>query len=748
MSRRPTSTGGGGRDWRDGGRRPPRDRGRESDRPTPPSMTRSRTQLATTYAPGVLFTWEGAKGICRAVPYNQPAQNVSAATQQLIFEGITEIAQNWLQRGLGIRPPGEVPISLVLDDGLYNPRSGQVEINAHRHFQLTDPGKMGYVPYPLLYRCAVCGQLREYDSIEEQARHPLPRACHGHTARWTQVDVVYVHWSGRLEPLSPYRYHYNPAQGRADRMPQCRCGSRDFKLNNNASSFSEWRFICNECGRTRDLKQPDPETWEVLESERQQGGRAYNFIEINMLPVSYRANPAFYPQKGQFIEFRDSSVVDLLSPSRQGDLLRRVAAIHGFAYTEPSDAEIEAALTQAQRAAEWADYCDRLQMARNAAGRGQSDRARDLQREIDALREGWYTDGVIQRGQVQSAPLRSAILQRSSWARRYEPIRLTIEHDRFAIEHINERRQNHESVDVLSPDQLLLDGANDPAALARYRSTVGDFLSRIGVQSLNLIRGLPICEYSFGFTRVSPTPVYHREYNGVNHPMPVRLKTFPELPSTNGKKPVYVTQQRNEALYFQLDAGRVIRWLQANNVPGVPLAEGQSFGAAYLEAYQDFGPFLDEFKDHVGPGGVQRSLCSYTYMLLHSLAHQVMHALADVSGLDRDGLGEYLFPADLAFVVYRKGMTPDLGNISAMWRNHATDFLRRMLDQRLLRCGSGSLCDTKGGACPACIMVAEVSCIAGNQLLSRATLKGGSAPSWEVRGSPPLVGYFDPVLAR
>lgn len=59
-------------------------------------------------------------------------------------------------------------------------------------------------------------------------------------------------------------------------------------------------------------------------------------------------------------------------------------------------------------------------------------------------------------------------------------------------------------------------------------------------------------------------------------------------------------------------------------------------------------------------------------MLLHSFSHQLIHSLGDASGLDRDGIGEYLFPADLAFTIYRKGMTPDLGNISAMWRtSHA-----------------------------------------------------------------------------
>lgn len=78
-----------------------------------------------------------------------------------------------------------------------------------------------------------------------------------------------------------------------------------------------------------------------------------------------------------------------------------------------------------------------------------------------------------------------------------------------------------------------------------------------------------------------------------------------------------------------------------------------------------------------------------------------------------------------------------------MWRNHETDFLRRLLDARLLRCGSGSLCDTRGGACPVFIMVSEVTCIAANQLLSRAALRGGPAPNWEPCENDPLIGFFD-----
>lgn len=737
--------GGAGRNWRNrpAGQRPRGGQGGDDNYapPKPPVMARSRVQLASTYAPGVLFTWEGAKGICRSVPIERDAQ-VEDATRSLIFDGIKEMTSNWLNRASNIRQPDAVPIELILDDAFYDARTLAVEPSLQR-FQLTDPSVMGYVPYPLLYRCSVCGHLEEYNSIEDQATHPLPRQCGDHEPRWSQVDVVYVHWSGHLEPLSPFRNNFDRNRNEVVRHNQCLCGSRDFRLNNQSSVFSEWYFACQSCGRTRDLKQPDPRTWEVLERERGGGGRTFEFIEVNMLPVSYRANSAFYPQKGTFIEFRDRRVVDLLLPNKVGDLLRTVADLHGFAYSTPSHQEIEEALRAANRGGEWQDYQDFLAMAERMERRG-SAQAENPRQEASALKEKWFAEGVVSRGNVQSSALVTNVGVRNTWARRYDPLRLTVEHDRFRTEHILARRANHESINVMNPDRLICDAVGDPAAMTNYQTTIGGLLNSIGIEELELIRGLPICEFSFGFTRVSSTPVYHREFNGRQVPMPVRLTTFPEMP--NRRHPIYVTQQKNEALYFKLDEGRVQRWLAANNIENVPQPDEQSVGAAYLERYEDFTAYLDEFKKREGRGVRQRHLCPYTYLLLHSLSHQVMHALADVSGLDRDGLGEHIFPADLAFVIYRKGMTPDLGNVSAMWRNHAADFLRRVLDQRLLRCGSGTLCDTRGGACPACIMVSEVTCIAGNQLLSRATLRGGPGPNWEPQGSAPLVGFFDPRL--
>ncbi|MGC2294627.1 MAG: hypothetical protein WA450_21935, partial [Candidatus Acidiferrales bacterium] len=162
----------------------------------------------------------------------------------------------------------------------------------------------------------------------------------------------------------------------------------------------------------------------------------------------------------------------------------------------------------------------------------------------------------------------------------------------------------------------------------------------------------------------------------------------------------------------------------------LPPRDGMRLGGLLIEQYQDFGRFLEGYRERSSPL-TPRSIPNYVYLLLHTMAHHFAHAVVEYSGLEHGSIGEYIFPGDLAFLVYRKGMTPDLGNLSAMWRNQALGIFERLLSARTLKCDSGTLCDRRGGACPACIMAPEVTCIAGNNLLSRAALNGGVPPGWD-----------------
>lgn len=90
----------------------------------------------------------------------------------------------------------------------------------------------------------------------------------------------------------------------------------------------------------------------------------------------------------------------------------------------------------------------------------------------------------------------------------------------------------------------------------------------------------------------------------------------------------------------------------------------------------------------------------------------------------------------------------DLGNLSAMWRNAGTSMLAAMLGTKATQCGTGSLCTQRGGACPDCVMMPETSCIAGNKLLSRATLRSvGGRPRFDTRKGS-IRGFLDFVQAQ
>ena len=127
----------------------------------PPTMARSRVQIASSYAPGVLLTWEGGKGICRSVPIDRELTDISTTTRSLIFESMREMLTNWQTRIRSAVP--DAPDEFALDRSFYDPRSGRVQIDPIR-FKFTSPNVIGYVPYPLIYRCGICGSVREYAS--------------------------------------------------------------------------------------------------------------------------------------------------------------------------------------------------------------------------------------------------------------------------------------------------------------------------------------------------------------------------------------------------------------------------------------------------------------------------------------------------------------------------------------------------------------------------------------------------------
>ena len=710
----------------------------------PPRMSRSQPQLATAYAPGSIFTWEGGKGACLSVPVDGSVIDFSGrlTRREQIVESLQEFCQNWLARGMQITRDAPVYETQLLDGCFHNPmRQGHASVDiATDRFEFLRPERMGYLPGPLVYRCDTCAIVREYVSPAHQVSEPLSLTCaaegghSAHDSRWRQLDVVYAHWSGNVEGLSPYRNTMD-RNGVVQKIPRCQCGAESFRLIKQGNQFSRWRFVCTGCSAQKEVYQTDPFSLTLLKP-RIDAGVSHQWSEINMIPVSYRASPVFYVQTARFIVFdHDPDVIALMAPTREDDLAARVALLHGFAGTDPSDDRIREQLQRNGQGSAFTAFQNFRIHEADARARGDAAAEIWATAARDMLRT-WYDMGLVTRDVSASPALQERVHERGSYARRYDPIRSTVEHDALRRRKVN---LAGEAAD-LKVAHADLCAEYESAELQRaYERRVAADLTRAGIEEARLIRHLDMVEFSFGYSRVSATP----ETIQKDRRMPVRLMGFPPLPSN--RRPMYVIEQQNEAIYVQLNVDAVSAFLQRNNVLDQPPPAPRTIGSRLIESYIDFGPFLKDFSVRDDASQTRtRDIASMTYLLVHSMAHHVMHGIARFSGLDLGSLSEVIFPSDLAFIVHRRGMTEDLGNISSMWRDQNAAFLRHLVARRELRCGSGSLCDHRGGACPACVMIPETSCIAGNQLLSRAALVGGRAPLWDINQTP-LVGYFQVI---
>jgi hypothetical protein len=83
-------------------------------------------------------------------------------------------------------------------------------------------------------------------------------------------------------------------------------------------------------------------------------------------------------------------------------------------------------------------------------------------------------------------------------------------------------------------------------------------------------------------------------------------------------------------------------------------------GGLLIEEYQDFGRFLERYPERSSPL-TPRSVPNYVYLLLHTMAHHIAHAVVEYSGLEHGSIGEHIFPADLAFLVLSQGHDPGFG---------------------------------------------------------------------------------------
>ena len=723
-----------------------------------PTMSRSRGQIASAYAPLRHFAFENGLGICITSPVPTTRLDVPAQTRRQILLRLNETTRTWYELAShNAAPPIDAVarnprLALCIDRALFD----EVE-NAYRFqpdaFALVRPDAMGYEPSPTTLYCGKCGLIRPCNNTREMSRF-LSDASSGcpdpskPTQRraidciWSQFEVIFVHHSGDWSPVGTDITDYDAATRRVyKRTTSCTsCGSTDFRVDTTAIDLSGWFLKCARCNSRSNNPwiDHDPETLRAIGPLI---GKGTTLIEARMQKINYAASAAYHVHGETFIDFPESDLLESLegTDSARQDLCRRVAQRCGYTGGRPEPEEALAQLRQTKNQNWIAELEDAIASYSQATSYSLEKLMQQTKRSLDRIIDRHIEGGVIEVAETLPSKLRERIAIRSdSWSSRYDPFRLLVEHEALTQTKLTGvvEGTRRSFVPFDDPDEWIAPDASDlPSVNQRTRSLLG----RVGVARAGIISKFNLCRFTFGFSRMQSRPWMRRN----NVDVPVRLRLFPTTSIAGERRhPVYVLTQSNEAYYFRLDEGGVRAWLHALDcVDDAYLNSEPTLAGALLMSAEPRDRFLTA---HDSPQPAQ--LYDAAYGLLHSFAHHVMRGIATFSGLDLGSLGEYLFPVDLSFAVYRTGMTMDLGNLSALWRNSWLQFLEHLARYTwTLGCNLGALCVRQGGACPDCFMIPEISCIAGNKYLSRSLLIGNGHPQFiatdsNVRGFLPSMG--------
>lgn len=720
-----------------------------------PSMTRSQAQIAMSYAPGQHFTFEGAAGACQAIPSPDATPAKPSATTRVQIEmRINEAARAWFDKAISCRenstPPAPRPLpEFCVDVSLLDATRQQYTFRPQAFVYLR-PDRMGYLPYPTTLICSECGLIEATETprrmgqrlseLAEKCPHPK-RSDDPQDCSWGQLDVIFAHWSGSWKSASPNMTVYDQASRRPiKRYAMCgKCGSRQFVLNKDQVALSNWSFSCAACG----TRHPDP--W-IDKCEETLGRIAANIVpggniagEAAMEKINYAASAAYFVKSDTFITFPEGSGIEALEPGQTHLLPQAIERMIGLEGSALSDDEVRTQLLERGRHAEVTEFDSILRLAADST----NEQALTFITGIKAERlSGWTKSGWLNRKGALPRYILDKLHHRHEWSGKYDPFRLIVEHAALSNTKLKgdivSGRASY--VDFDNPDEWLVPPSSNEKEI--MVTSAREARRHLGLTRAGLITKFDLCKFSYGYSRVENGPKVLKH----DRMMPVRLNLFPKVRAGHEPlHPVYVLEQSNEAYYFKLDEELVRSWLRQSELgcADVALLDDFSgnFAAAMLGSAKVMSGYLEEHERKSDP-----TIYSMTYALLHSYSHYLMQGIQQFSGLDLGSMGEYIFPCDLAFVVYRNGMTLDLGDLSALWRNHYQAFLSYLRNfPTSLGCNLGNLCMTKGGACPDCIMIPEVICLTANKYLSRSTLIGRGRPDF-LSGEKRIKGYLQFAL--
>ena len=233
---------------------------------------------------------------------------------------------------------------------------------------------------------------------------------------------------------------------------------------------------------------------------------------------------------------------------------------------------------------------------------------------------------------------------------------------------------------------------------------------RFGIKSAHVCDRIPFVSCSYGYTRVES------EYKEG-----VQLHALKEEKS--GRKNVYATKLNTEGVLFEFDRKKIIQWLLVNGI----ISEDE---APSLDSEEEIKIwFLNNIKPSlIHPFSTIDETASkenyYVYSLIHSLSKLLIRAAADIGGLGKDSLSEYIFPGIPAVLIYcQNSQGFNLGSLFNTFEAYFDKWMNKAYSNAL-KCIFDPICIERQKACTGCLFVNEVSCQHFNKDLDRSLVIG------------------------
>lgn len=230
-------------------------------------------------------------------------------------------------------------------------------------------------------------------------------------------------------------------------------------------------------------------------------------------------------------------------------------------------------------------------------------------------------------------------------------------------------------------------------------------LSEYGFSDLLVIENFPVALVSYGYSRLSRSP-------RKSQLLPFEPKS---IVRGGDKTPIFVLESETEAVFFELDARRVLAWLATQE-----LAED-------LQLPEDEDEALVRAKAAVLTAiAANDDALERVSLLQHTMAHALIRNLGDLAGFAENTMSEYHIPELLTFGIYADTHQEfTLGALISLVEHRLGEWLDAACEGAR-SCDWDPKCARDEGACMGCLHL-SFGCDQFNEGLDRAALFGSPA---------------------